>query len=77
MLLAAALGLRGELDDAGNSLREAIEMRPSIGSQSGVNWVLTMTSRDFVRLYRKTVYAGLLLAGLPLAVPHFVPLPDE
>jgi adenylate cyclase len=77
MLLAAGLGLRGELDDAGNSLREAIEMRPSIGSQSGVNWVLTMTSPDFVRLYRKTVYAGLLLAGLPLAVPHFVPLPDE
>jgi Flp pilus assembly protein TadD len=36
MLLAAALGLKGELNEAATALRQAIEIQPEIGSFSGI-----------------------------------------
>ena len=77
LILAAALALRGELRDAGDSLRQAIEIRPDLGSQSSLNEMLKQTSPRFRELYRGTVYAGLLRAGFAQAARDFVPLPDE
>jgi adenylate cyclase len=61
--LAPALGLKGELGEAGDALRQAFEMRP--------NYVAEFVARvggyspKFGILYRRTVYAGLRRAGLP------------
>jgi adenylate cyclase len=60
--LAAALGLKGELDEAVAALRQALEMDPLL-----LQSVMLIRRRglDFVSLYEKTVYAGLRRAGLP------------
>jgi adenylate cyclase len=63
--LAAALGLRGELDEARVALRQAIEMRPEIASPPGCYVISRRPSPAFVALYEKTVFAGLRQAGLP------------
>ena len=75
--LAAALGLRGELSEAGYALRQAVEIRPDLGCQSNLDEMLKLTSPKFLRLYRGTVYAGLLQAGLRKTARHFAPIPDE
>ena len=83
--LAAALALRNELEEAGDALRQAVKIRPSgavsgvayLGSNSDLATLLTESSPQYLTLWRKTVYAGLIRAGLPLVVPDFAPLPDE
>jgi adenylate cyclase len=76
-LLAAALGLTNELDEAGDALRQAVKIKPEFFSDSYLEAVLRESSPQFLTLLRKTVYAGLIRAGLPLIVPDFAPLPDE
>jgi adenylate cyclase len=61
--LAAALGLKGELDEARAALRHAIEMRPDIVSRTTV-WLLGACP-EFIGLYEMTAYVGLRRAGLP------------
>jgi adenylate cyclase len=75
--LAAALALRDELDEADDALRQAVKIRPEFGSKPDLDAVLRESSPQYLALWRKTVYAGLIRAGLPLVVPDFAPLPDE
>jgi adenylate cyclase len=75
--LAAALGLRGELSEANDALRQAIEIKPDLGGQSSLDEMLRWTNPRFLGLYRGTVYLGLLRAGLRKTARHFVPLSDE
>jgi adenylate cyclase len=60
-LLAAAFGLRGELDEAGSAFREAIEMKPDL--PQGILW-MKRASPEFQALFEKAVYFGLRRAGL-------------
>jgi tetratricopeptide (TPR) repeat protein len=75
--LAAALGLRNELDEACDALRQVVKIRPEFASQSDLDALLRESSPQYLALWGKTVYAGLIRAGLPLVVPNFAPLPDE
>jgi adenylate cyclase len=77
MFLAAALGLRGELDEAGDALRKGLEIRPVTGTQTDLNLLLRLKSPGFVDMFQKTVHAGLLLAGLQPPVPDSATLTDE
>jgi adenylate cyclase len=77
VFLAAAFALHDELDEATAALREAIAQRPQLGSQADLDTVLRESSPSYLKLWAKTVYAGLLKAGLPQLVPHFAPLPAE
>ena len=77
VFLAAPFALHDELNKTVTALREAISLRPQLGSQSYLDIVLRESSPRYLRLWRKTVYAGLLKAGLPQLVPHFAPLPAE
>lgn len=65
MLLAAAFGLSGELDEAGAALRQAVEMQPEVGSLSGIRarWG-KRASPQFHSLCENTVTLGLQRAGL-------------
>jgi hypothetical protein len=77
VFLAAAFALHDEPDEAAAALREAVALRPQLGSQSDLDMVLRESSPRYLRLGGKTIYAGLLKAGLPQLVPHFAPLPAE
>jgi adenylate cyclase len=66
MILAAALGLRGELDEAATALRQAIEIQADIGSFSGIRArYKNQACSQFHSLWELTVSPGLRLAGLP------------
>ena len=65
LLLAAALGLRGDLEEAGDALRQAIEIRPEIGSISSLRSLPWHTNPRFIALFEKTLVVGLQRAGLP------------
>jgi Flp pilus assembly protein TadD len=66
MLLAAALALKGELDEAAAALRQAIEIQPQIGSFSGIRArYKNRAAPQFLALCENTVNVGLRLAGLP------------
>jgi adenylate cyclase len=77
LFLAAALALRGEQQEAGDTLRQAVETRPDLCSQADLKSLLRECSPEYIKLYRKTVYAGLLLAGISGAAPSFAPLPED
>jgi tetratricopeptide (TPR) repeat protein len=66
MLLAAALGLKGELDEAAVALRQAIQIHPEIGTFSGIRarYENRAAPQFYVRC-ENTVTLGLRLAGLP------------
>jgi adenylate cyclase len=66
MLLAAALGLKGELDEAAAALRQAIQIHPEIGTFSGIRarYENRAAPQFYVRC-ENTVTLGLRLAGLP------------
>jgi class 3 adenylate cyclase/TolB-like protein/tetratricopeptide (TPR) repeat protein len=74
--LAAALALHEETDEAADVLREVVRIRPEFASQSDLQTVLRESSPEYLRLWRSTVYKGLIRAGLPEIVPNFAPLPD-
>src|SRR4051812_3272342 len=61
--LAAALGLKGELDAAREAFRQAIEIRPDVIAHVGAR--LRRGTPGHLALYEKTVYLGLRRAGLP------------
>ena len=66
MILAAALGLKGELDEAATAMRQAIEIQSEIGSFSGIRVrYKNQGCPQFHSLWERTVSPGLLLAGLP------------
>jgi adenylate cyclase len=66
MLLAAALGLAGDLDEASAALRQAIKLQPEIRSLAGIRarWQKRASS-PFDALCENTVSLGLQRAGLP------------
>lgn len=66
MILAAALGLKGELDEAAAALRQAIEIQAEIRSFSGIRArYKNRATPQFDALCENTVTLGLRLAGLP------------
>jgi len=74
--LAAALALQNELKQAADALRQAVKLRPTLASQSDLDTLQRESSPKYLRLWRKSVYAGLMRAGLPEIAPNFVPVPD-
>src|SRR6185437_1698277 len=66
LILAAALGLKGELDEAAAALRQAVELQAEIGSFSGIRArYRNRATPQFHALCEHTVALGLRLAGLP------------
>ena len=64
--LAAALGLKGDLDEARAALAEGIKLRPELNSLAA--WRANRpweTNTQFTALAEKTVYGGLRRAGFP------------
>jgi adenylate cyclase len=66
LFLAAALGLRGDVDEAKAALAEALKLNPECGSLEQLakspNW---NASPQFVTLREKTVNVGRRNAGVP------------
>jgi TolB-like protein/Flp pilus assembly protein TadD len=62
--LAGALGLKGELNEAGAALAESIKLRPEINSLAQYRAVSPCTPQ-FWALREKTVNVGLRRAGMP------------
>jgi Flp pilus assembly protein TadD len=66
MLLAAALGLKGDLREAGVALRQAVEMHPGMASVSAMrNLLVQYASPRFMEMWENTICVGLRRAGLP------------
>ncbi|MFL5285696.1 MAG: winged helix-turn-helix domain-containing protein [Rhodopila sp.] len=63
--LAAALGLKGELDEANAALKQAIAMRPELVSPPACYVLSQRPAPRFVVLFEKTFLAGVSRAGLP------------
>jgi adenylate cyclase len=64
--LAAALGLKGEIDEARAPLAEAIKLRPEANTLARLLALCASCDNPQYRaLAEKTVYAGLRRAGLP------------
>lgn len=66
LLLAAALGLRGDLDEA-KAVLESLKLRPALNSLAKMHTSVLYRndSPQFWALYEKTVDVGLRRAGLP------------
>src|SRR5215472_209299 len=65
MLLAAALGLKGELGQARTALAEGIKIRPEFNSLARLREYCSWGSPQFLALREDTVYLGLRRAGMP------------
>jgi adenylate cyclase len=68
VLLAAALGLRGDVDEAKATLAEALKLKPEINSIAKVRAFPIGGVIDvphLVALQEKTIFAGLRKAGMP------------
>jgi adenylate cyclase len=61
--LAAALGLRGELDEARTALAESIRLNPEVSSLSRQRAVQPWGTPEYWALYENTVNVGLRRAG--------------
>ena len=64
-LLAAALGLKGELDEARAALAEAIKLRPEFNSLARWRAYMTWGSPEYWALRERTTHVGLRRAGMP------------
>jgi adenylate cyclase len=62
LALAAALGLKGDLEEASAALGQAREIRPEIGSLSDMR--ASFANPDFVTLFERTMCVGLRRAGV-------------
>lgn len=66
IFLAAALGFRGDLDEAKAALADAVNVKPEIGSLKGLRAARPWeTNPDYLALHAKTVEIGLRRAGMP------------
>jgi adenylate cyclase len=67
LLLASALGLRGDVDEAKVALAEALKLRPASNSFARLRATLPNwnASSQFVALREKTFDVGLRRAGMP------------
>jgi len=65
MLLAAALGLKGELDEARAALAEGVRIRPQFSSLARLRAYSTWGNSRYRALREKTVDLGLRRAGMP------------
>jgi TolB-like protein/class 3 adenylate cyclase/cytochrome c-type biogenesis protein CcmH/NrfG len=64
--LAAALGLRGDLDQARAELAESLRLKPDINSSAAARAVFPfVTNPDYLALAEKTINLGLRRAGFP------------
>jgi Flp pilus assembly protein TadD len=63
--LAAALGLKGELDEARAALAEAIKLRPEFNSLARWRAYMTWGSPEYWALRERTTHVGLRRAGMP------------
>lgn len=69
LTLAAALGLRGEIDEAKSEIAEAIKLKPEVNSIA--RWRAVMSTHggaghpQLEALYQKTTWVGLRRAGFP------------
>jgi len=63
--LAAALGLRGELDEARAALAESIRLNPEVNSLSRQRTAQPWGTPQYWSLYENTVNTGLRQAGFP------------
>ena len=61
LLLAAALGLRGDIDEAKATLAEVLKLKPELNSISRVRAVPIGS----IALRERTEFAGLRRAGMP------------
>jgi adenylate cyclase len=64
-MLAAALGLKGELDEARAVLAEAIKLRPEFNSLARWRAYMTWGSPEYWALRERTTIVGLRHAGMP------------
>ena len=64
MLLASGLGLRGEYDEAGFVLAEAVERRRELATMRGLRTLTLEYSPERVALRQTTLWAGLRNAGM-------------
>ena len=67
VLLAAGLGLKGDVDEARATAAEAVKLRPDRKSITQLRAASQPYERDphFVALREKTIFAGLRRAGMP------------
>ena len=67
LLLAAALGLRGDIDEAKAALAELFKLKPDLSSLAKVraHWQGIYRNPQFIALAAKTQDIGLRRAGLP------------
>jgi class 3 adenylate cyclase/TolB-like protein/Tfp pilus assembly protein PilF len=65
LLLAAALGLRGDVDEARAALAEFLKLKPEWNSLARLPDLPYMHHPQFVALREKTIATGLRRAGLP------------
>jgi len=65
MLLAAALGLKDDLDEAKAALAEGIKLRPDFVSLARLRAYTTWGNAQFKALREKTLDLGLRCAGMP------------
>ena len=65
MFLAAALGLKGDIDKARAALDEFLQIRPELNSLAKIANIRANQNPKFVAIAEKTVDLGLRRAGLP------------
>jgi adenylate cyclase len=66
LYLAAALGFRGDIEEAKAALAEALKLKPQIRSLAVLpQYNVGLTNPSYAALAAKTLYVGLRRAGLP------------
>ena len=63
--LAAALGLRGDLNEARAALAEGVKLRPELNSLARLRATVVSDNPEYLRLREKTTEVGLRRAGMP------------
>ena len=63
--LAAALGLRGDLNEARAALAEGVKLRPELNSLARLRATVVSNNVEYLRFREKTTEVGLRKAGMP------------
>jgi adenylate cyclase len=63
--LAAALGLRGDLNEARAALAQGVKLRPELNSLARLRTTVVSNNIEYLRLREKTTEVGLRRAGMP------------